>query len=598
MSDSENEGEMKRLTNVDELKEILASFDAADRKTSARGVKESLRAARAVIEQILARPWEEPDEDDDVTVDNEDAIPQHAIENREFCEQKWDDLGFDNLKNAFNLQDAGKLTGKSDWIAWWQKIVEILVVHRRYFMWFCPCGGYFGWLDALDARNAGKIVQHSTKEWHEKSLAYHSQKQKRTEQLMYAKLRCAIGDNLLKSFPAGRAIKSPAVFIAKVLSRFTEQGPQRHFALIKKEIGLDYIKYINANDGCGVSDFVTCVNALHADIEDPIGKDGDVDVRSDKSKKLGFLSAFRDSTHNSLAVSYMVNDMSFAEVCTRMCEIDCLQNGELGTKATVSGMSTEAKKACFAWEQQGKCRFGNNCKYMHDPAKKGQSPKNGQNAGQKECRYHARQPGSCKFGNKCRFEHSNRGKHENAVKFVASKGFKRTVRLAVNQVLKKQKKASRSSNGGDGSDDGFQIVSGVTVQLKNDMRKGFLSKHGVASIARTDSFLVNVDSGAACGVANDMSQGYDWVNCNDKLVMADTKATVCVKRKGKANWLGIVMDPVYLCEDFEVCFMSVRCATKQNDGLMIGFRDDNVLLMNSGTFVVEKTLKSRQIDSL
>ena len=52
MSDSENEGEIKRLTNVDELKEILASFDAADRKTSARGVKESLRAARAVIEQI------------------------------------------------------------------------------------------------------------------------------------------------------------------------------------------------------------------------------------------------------------------------------------------------------------------------------------------------------------------------------------------------------------------------------------------------------------------------------------------------------------------------------------------------------------------
>ena len=141
MSDSENEGETKRLTNVDELKEILASFDAADMKTSARGVKESLRAARAVIEGILARPWEEPDEDDDVTVDDEDAIPQHAIENREFCEQKWDDLGFDNLKNAFNLQDAGKLTGKSDWLAWWQKTVEILVVHRRYFMWFCPCGG-------------------------------------------------------------------------------------------------------------------------------------------------------------------------------------------------------------------------------------------------------------------------------------------------------------------------------------------------------------------------------------------------------------------------------------------------------------------------
>ena len=45
MSDSENEGEMKRLTNVDELKEILASFDAADRKTSARGV-------------MVVKPWE------------------------------------------------------------------------------------------------------------------------------------------------------------------------------------------------------------------------------------------------------------------------------------------------------------------------------------------------------------------------------------------------------------------------------------------------------------------------------------------------------------------------------------------------------------
>ena len=139
-------------------------------------------------------------------------------------------------------------------------------------------------------------------------------------------------------------------------------------------------------------------------------------------------------------------------------------------------------------------------KYAHDPEEKGHSTKSGQN----ECRCHAKKPGSCKFGNKCRFEHANRGKNDYnaAVKFVTSKSFKRTIKRAVNQVLKKQKKATDSSSGTNDHGDGFQIISGVTVQLKNDMRKGFLSKHGVASIAQTDSFLVNVDSGAACGVAN------------------------------------------------------------------------------------------------
>ena len=44
------------------------------------------------------------------------------------------------------------------------------------------------------------------------------------------------------------------------------------------------------------------------------------------------------------------------------------------------------------------------------------------------------------------------------------------------QVLKKQKKATDSSSGTNDPGDGFQIISGVTVQLKNDMRKGFLSK--------------------------------------------------------------------------------------------------------------------------
>ena len=47
---------------------------------------------------------------------------------------------------------------------------------------------------------------------------------------------------------SGYHVKSPAVLVAKILARFTEQGPQRHFRLIKKEIELDYIKFINAND--------------------------------------------------------------------------------------------------------------------------------------------------------------------------------------------------------------------------------------------------------------------------------------------------------------------------------------------------------------
>ena len=48
MSESENEAEAKRMSDVGELNEILDLFDAAGRKTSVRGVKESLGLARAV----------------------------------------------------------------------------------------------------------------------------------------------------------------------------------------------------------------------------------------------------------------------------------------------------------------------------------------------------------------------------------------------------------------------------------------------------------------------------------------------------------------------------------------------------------------------
>ena len=73
MSESENKSETSRLADVGELNEILAFFDAGERKTSARGVKESLRQARVVIERILARPWEESDDDDEISVDDENG---------------------------------------------------------------------------------------------------------------------------------------------------------------------------------------------------------------------------------------------------------------------------------------------------------------------------------------------------------------------------------------------------------------------------------------------------------------------------------------------------------------------------------------------
>ena len=122
MSDSETNEDDLRSTNVAELQSLLTFLNVAERKTSAVAMREALAPVRELVDLIAARNRSEEDSDDDKTLDNDHiAIPMHALENKRFCETEWDDHGFDSVKNAFIVSSVGLLTGKSNWLSWWQK---------------------------------------------------------------------------------------------------------------------------------------------------------------------------------------------------------------------------------------------------------------------------------------------------------------------------------------------------------------------------------------------------------------------------------------------------------------------------------------------
>ena len=63
---------------------------------------------------------------------------------------------------------------------------------------------------------------------------------------------------------------------------------------------------------------------------------------------------------------------------------------------------------CIEW-QLGECKYGDNCKYKHDPSTKGKGHENGLTtrlAAMAAMPCHAFAVGKCRWGDKCRYKHS------------------------------------------------------------------------------------------------------------------------------------------------------------------------------------------------
>ena len=119
-------------------------------QTRAASCHNVVRELDTILIDVEDRPnLAEPDGENNARVD----------ENKNFCEQKWDDNLSEPLSKLFTPNRAGKLEGISNWSAWWGTINDTLLLFRRYFMWECKKGdGSFVWLDALEPRNASTIV--------------------------------------------------------------------------------------------------------------------------------------------------------------------------------------------------------------------------------------------------------------------------------------------------------------------------------------------------------------------------------------------------------------------------------------------------------
>ena len=154
---------------------------------------------------------------------------------------------------------------------------------------------------------------------------------------MCAQLRMCVEPKLLtRVCPVRSTIKSPAIIIALLCAEHTLQGPQRHTSLLNREVELNCVAYQSAKQG-GTRQFVTHVISLFADIEDPLGKGGDVDKRSDRSKKLRFLRSFVNSTYWGHAERMMSNEMKDFSQCAReLAAMGDIRKGLSGKGSTVS----------------------------------------------------------------------------------------------------------------------------------------------------------------------------------------------------------------------------------------------------------------------
>ena len=83
--------------------------------------------------------------------------------------------------------------------------------------------------------------------------------------------------------------------------------------------------------GGGMSGFCTEVNSLYSELENPLGKNGDLDRRSNKSKKLRFLCAFQGSQFEGDGRNMMVSKDAFEQCQTKMTRIYEIYANQPGT---------------------------------------------------------------------------------------------------------------------------------------------------------------------------------------------------------------------------------------------------------------------------
>ena len=83
---------------------------------------------------------------------------------------------------------------------------------------------------------------------------------------------------------------------------------------------------------------------------------------------------------------------------------------------TTTEEHNKGKQDCHNWTRNGKCRFGDKCRFAHDPAKKGSPPqKEYDSNGIEVCRAY-KNTGRCRFGKDCTFAHVVDGKTINKPK--------------------------------------------------------------------------------------------------------------------------------------------------------------------------------------
>ncbi len=275
---------MSKAISVEQIDAIQAALAAAMARTRVGDCQTDLEPISAVMEAILGSDDVIPGPEEK-EIDQDSGIPAHLVENRDFCEREWADNFGETFSRVWRINAVGKLQGSVNFKAWWGKLSPCLKMFRRYFMYECQIGeNKSGWLSALEHRNAGTIVENATRFRFEAALRFHTNEQKVISQRMYASLRLQVSDDVLTRVePTNRAIQHPAVFIACVCECHTVQGPQKHINLLKEEMQLSYVKFSGRKGGGSVSQFCAHVKSLFAEIEDPRGKEGDLDVRSDRS---------------------------------------------------------------------------------------------------------------------------------------------------------------------------------------------------------------------------------------------------------------------------------------------------------------------------